>query len=250
MCPALWLLRPLILGHPFFSFPLTLEPADPQPLLTMPIFLLSDEVTFPPPHFAEKDGLLAIGGDLSQERILKAYASGIFPWYTEGSPILWWSSDPRLVLFPDELKVSRSLRQCIRKGMFTISINTAFERVIRSCAEIERRGQSDTWITRDMEAAYIALYNAGYALSVESWEGDQLAGGLYGIILGKVFFGESMFAKKSNASKAAFVSCVEYLKQKDIRIIDCQMKTAHLQSLGAREISRKAYLQILKEALL
>jgi len=216
----------------------------------MPIFLLSDEVTFPPPHFAEKDGLLAIGGDLSQERILKAYASGIFPWYTEGSPILWWSSDPRLVLFPDELKVSRSLRQCIRKGMFTISINTAFERVIRSCAEIERRGQSDTWITRDMEAAYIALYNAGYALSVESWEGDQLAGGLYGIILGKVFFGESMFAKKSNASKAAFVSCVEYLKQKDIRIIDCQMKTAHLQSLGAREISRKAYLQILKEALL
>ena len=216
----------------------------------MPIFLLSDNITFPLPHLAEKDGLLAIGGDLSQERILKAYASGIFPWYTEGSPILWWSSDPRLVLFPDELKVSRSLRQCIRKGMFTISINTAFERVIRSCAEIERRGQSDTWITRDMEAAYIALYNAGYALSVESWEGDQLAGGLYGIILGKVFFGESMFAKKSNASKAAFVSCVEYLKQKDIRIIDCQMKTAHLQSLGAREISRKAYLQILKEALL
>lgn len=216
----------------------------------MPIFLLSDEATFPPPHLAEKDGLLAIGGDLSQERILKAYASGIFPWYTEGSPILWWSSDPRLVLFPDELKVSRSLRQCIRKGTFTISINTAFERVIRSCAEIERRGQSDTWITRDMEAAYIALYNAGYALSVESWEGDQLAGGLYGIILGKVFFGESMFAKKSNASKAAFVSCVEYLKQKDFRIIDCQMKTAHLQSLGAREISRKAYLQILKEALL
>lgn len=217
--------------------------------LTMPIFLLSDNITFPPPHLAEKDGLLAIGGDLSQERILKAYASGIFPWYTEGSPILWWSPDPRLVLFPDELKVSRSLRQCIRKGIFSISINTAFEQVIRSCAEIGRKGQSDTWITRDMEAAYIALYHAGYAISVESWEKGQLAGGLYGIILGKVFFGESMFAKKSNASKAAFVACVEHLKQRGFRIIDCQMKTEHLLSLGAREISRTAYLQILKKTL-
>jgi leucyl/phenylalanyl-tRNA--protein transferase len=215
----------------------------------MPIFLLSDHVTFPPPHLAEKDGLLAVGGDLSQTRILKAYASGIFPWYTEGSPILWWSPDPRLVLFPDELKVSRSLRQCIRKGIFAITINTAFEQVIRACAEVRRKGQSDTWITRDMEAAYIALYHAGYGFSVESWDGNELAGGLYGIILGKVFFGESMFAKKSNASKAAFVACVEHLRDKGCRIIDCQMKTEHLLSMGAREISRAAYLQILKKAL-
>jgi leucyl/phenylalanyl-tRNA--protein transferase len=215
----------------------------------MPVFLLSDEITFPPPHLAEKDGLLAVGGDLSEKRILKAYAMGIFPWYTEGSPILWWSPDPRLVLFPDELKVSRSLRQCIKKEQFTITINTAFEQVIRSCAEIRRKEQSGTWITRKMKDAYTGLHHAGYALSVEAWDGDDLAGGLYGIILGKVFFGESMFATKSNASKTAFVTFVEQLRQKGFRIIDCQMKTEHLLSLGAREISRAAYLKILKKAL-
>ncbi len=215
----------------------------------MPVFLLSDDIVFPPPHLAEKDGLLAVGGDLSEKRILRAYAMGIFPWYTEGSPILWWSPDPRLVLFPDELKVSRSLRQCMKRGVFTITINTAFERVIRSCAEIRRKGQSGTWITREMKDAYIGLHHNGYALSVETWDGKKLVGGLYGILLGKVFFGESMFAQKSNASKAAFVTFVEWLREKGFSIIDCQMRTEHLLSLGAREIPRAVYLEILQKAL-
>jgi leucyl/phenylalanyl-tRNA--protein transferase len=215
----------------------------------MPVFLMSDDIIFPPPHLAEKDGLLAVGGDLSEKRILRAYAMGIFPWYTEGSPILWWSPDPRLVLFPDELKVSRSLRQCIKKGVFTITVNTAFEQVIRSCAVIRRKGQSGTWITRAMEDAYTRLHQSGYALSVEAWDGNKLVGGLYGILLGKVFFGESMFAQKSNASKAAFVTFVEQLREKGFSIIDCQMRTEHLLSLGAREIPRTAYLKILQKAL-
>ena len=215
----------------------------------MPVFLLSDDIIFPPPHLAEKDGLLAVGGDLSEKRILRAYAMGIFPWYTEGSPILWWSPDPRLVLFPDELKVSRSLRQCIKKGVFTITVNKAFKQVIRSCAVIRRKGQSGTWITRAMEDAYTRLHHSGYALSVEAWDGNKLVGGLYGILLGKVFFGESMFAQKSNASKAAFVTFVEQIREKGVSIIDCQMRTEHLLSLGAREIPRTAYLKILQKAL-
>jgi len=215
----------------------------------MPVFLLSDDIIFPPPHLAEKDGLLAVGGDLSEKRILRAYAMGIFPWYTEGSPILWWSPDPRLVLFPDELKVSRSLRQCIKKGVFTITVNKAFKQVIRSCAVIRRKGQSGTWITRAMEDAYTRLHHSGYALSVEAWDGNKLVGGLYGILLGKVFFGESMFAQKSNASKAAFVTFVEQLREKGFGIIDCQMRTEHLLSLGAREIPRTAYLKILQKEL-
>lgn len=215
----------------------------------MPIFLLSDNLSFPPPHLAEKDGLLAAGGDLSQKRLLAAYAGGIFPWYTEGSPILWWSPDPRLVLFPDELIVSRSLRQCIRKGLFTVSFNRAFDEVIRSCAEIGRRGQTGTWITAEMEAAYSALHRSGHAVSVEAWQDDELAGGLYGIVMGRVFFGESMFARKSNASKVAFVTFVEHLRNKGFRIIDCQMRTGHLLSLGAREIPRSEYLKLLKKAL-
>jgi len=215
----------------------------------MPVFLLSDDIIFPPPHLAEKDGLLAVGGDLSEKRILRAYAMGIFPWYTEGSPILWWSPDPRLVLFPDELKVSRSLRQCIKKGVFTITVNKAFKQVIRSCAVIRRKGQSGTWITRAMEDAYTRLHHSGYALSVEAWDGNKLVGGLYGILLGKVFFGESMFAQKSNASKAAFVTFVEQIREKGVSIIDCQMRTEHLLSLGAREIPRTAYLKILQKEL-
>ncbi|NJD56276.1 MAG: leucyl/phenylalanyl-tRNA--protein transferase [Nitrospirae bacterium] len=215
----------------------------------MPIFLLSDDISFPPPHLAEKDGLLAVGGDLSQQRILAAYAGGIFPWYTEDSPILWWSPDPRLVLFPDELVVSRSLRQCIRKGQFTVSFNRAFDQVIRSCAEIRRKEQTGTWITGEMEAAYSALHRSGHAVSVEAWENDELAGGLYGIVMGKAFFGESMFARKSNASKAAFVAFVEHLRLEGFKIIDCQMRTGHLLSLGAREIPRTDYLKILKKAL-
>lgn len=215
----------------------------------MAIALLSDKLSFPPPERAEKDGLLAVGGDLSQERILKAYSMGIFPWYSENSPILWWSPDPRLVLFPEELKVSRSLRQCMKKGIFTVTVNTAFEQVMRSCAETSRKGQSGTWITEDMIIAYTGLHRAGYAHSVEAWQDGMLAGGLYGIILGRIFFGESMFSKISNASKVAFVIFVEQLKLKGLRLIDCQVTTEHLVNLGAREIPRKEFLKILHNTL-
>lgn len=215
----------------------------------MSITLLSDKISFPPPEFAEEDGLLAVGGDLSQERLLKAYATGIFPWYSEDSPILWWSPDPRLVLFPPELKVSRSLRQCIRKGIFTVSVNRAFEQVIHYCADSTRKGQSGTWITQDIMRAYIHLHRSGYAHSVEAWHDRELVGGLYGVMMGKIFFGESMFARMSNASKVAFVLFVEQLKQKGVKLIDCQVRTEHLISLGAREIPRKEFLKALHKAL-
>lgn len=215
----------------------------------MAIALLSDKLSFPPPERAEKDGLLAVGGDLSQERILRAYSMGIFPWYSENSPILWWSPDPRLVLFPEELKVSRSLRQCMKKGIFTVTVNTAFEQVMRACAETNRKGQSGTWITEDMIIAYTGLHCSGYAHSVEAWKDGVLAGGLYGIILGRIFFGESMFSKISNASKVAFVIFVEQLKLKGLRLIDCQVATEHLVNLGAREIPRKEFLKILHDTL-
>ncbi|MBI5847800.1 MAG: leucyl/phenylalanyl-tRNA--protein transferase [Nitrospirae bacterium] len=215
----------------------------------MSIALLTDTISFPSPEHAEEDGLLAVGGDLSRERLLKAYSMGIFPWYSEDSPILWWSPDPRLVLFPQELKISRSLRQCIKKGIFSVTMNTAFEQVIRCCAESCRKGQSGTWITDEMMDAYIMLHHSGHAHSVEAWHDGELAGGLYGIIMGRIFFGESMFSKISNASKVAFVTFVEQLKQKGFGLIDCQVKTEHLVSLGAREITRKEFLMALKKTL-
>lgn len=215
----------------------------------MPVFRLTEDLLFPPPALAEKDGLLAMGGDLSRDRILLAYSMGIFPWYSEGSPVLWWSPDPRLVLIPEELKISRSLSQVIKKGVFSVTMDTAFERVIRSCAEINRKGQQGTWITEEMLGAYISLHSAGYAHSLESWQSGDLVGGLYGIALGKAFFGESMFAIKSNASKVAFVTLVQYLKKLNFSFIDCQVTTEHLKSLGAKEVSRKKFLQILKKAL-
>ena len=174
----------------------------------MPIFKLTNELIFPSPHLAEEDGLLAIGGDLSEARLLLAYSMGIFPWYSEGDPILWWSTDPRLVLFPEDLKVSRSLNQTLRKGIFNITFDEAFEEVIRNCASVHSKADGGTWITDDMMDAYIDLHHAGYAHSVESWFEGKLAGGLYGISIGSAFFGESMFAKKSDASKAAFVTLV------------------------------------------
>lgn len=215
----------------------------------MPVTLLSDEVSFPSPDLAEGNGLLAVGGDLSQKRLLKAYSMGIFPWYSEDSPILWWSPDPRLVVFPDELRVSRSLRQCMRKGLFRVTMNKAFVQVMQTCAEVIRKGQSGTWITGEMIRAYTGLHAAGHAHSVEIWQEENLVGGLYGIVLGKVFFGESMFAKKSDASKVAFVTLVEHLKQQGFRLIDCQVQTKHLVSLGARNIPRSTFLKILKESL-
>lgn len=215
----------------------------------MPVFRLTEELVFPNPELAEEDGLLAVGGDLSEDRILLAYSMGIFPWYADSPPVLWWSPDPRLVLIPDELKISRSLRQLINKGLFTIKMDTAFAEVIRNCAGIRREGQKGTWITEEMIEAYIRLHHAGYAHSVESWQNGELVGGLYGIALGKAFFGESMFAKKSSASKITLVTLAEYLRALDYSFIDCQVTTEHLKSLGAREVPRSQFLRMLKEAL-
>lgn len=212
----------------------------------MPVFSLSkDNIFFPPVHLAEPDGLLAAGGDLSMERLLHAYRSGIFPWYSR-RPVLWWCPDPRFVLFPDELKISSSMKQVLKKDSFRISINEDFGAVIRNCSTIEREGQDGTWITRDMQEAYTKLHKAGYALSVECWKEDELVGGLYGLRIGKCFFGESMFSKVSNASKAAFITFVQR-HQQELAIIDCQVHTAHLATLGARFIKRDEFLQIVQE---
>jgi leucyl/phenylalanyl-tRNA--protein transferase len=213
----------------------------------MPIFQLSENSSFPPPHFSERDGLLAVGGDLSEKRLLKAYYMGIFPWYSDPDPILWWSPDPRLVLFPDELKVTRRLRRTIRGGRLRITMDTAFEQVIRSCADIPRQHETGTWITPDMSAAYIRLHATGFAHSVEAWAGDRLAGGLYGVAIGRCFFGESMFSRENNASKVAFVHLVAYLRRKKFGLIDCQVTTAHLKNFGAREIPRAEFLKLLEK---
>lgn len=215
----------------------------------MPVFRLSDDLIFPPPYLADEDGLLAVGGDLSCERLLLAYSMGIFPWYIESSPIFWWSPDPRLVLFPEELHVSRSLKQIIKKQIFTITTDKAFEEVIRNCATIKRRGSKGTWLTEEMINAYIDLHRLNYAHSYESWYNGELVGGLYGVAIGGVFFGESMFTKMSNASKVAFVKTVESLNSWGFVIIDCQVQTKHLMSFGARLIPRKQFLKILDEAI-
>jgi leucyl/phenylalanyl-tRNA---protein transferase len=215
----------------------------------MPVFSLTEDLVFPPPELADEDGLLAVGGDLSADRLLLAYSMGIFPWYSENYPLLWWSPDPRLVLIPAELKVSRSLRQTIRKGVYSITINHAFEDVIRHCAAIPRKGEDGTWITEDMINAYILLHKAGHACSVEAWSGRELAGGLYGVTLGRAFFGESMFAHKSDASKVAFATFVERMIQDGVELIDCQVTTAHMKRFGAREMSRAEFMKRLAKAL-
>jgi leucyl/phenylalanyl-tRNA--protein transferase len=215
----------------------------------MPVFLLSDELIFPLPEQAEENGLLAVGGDLSEERLILAYSMGIFPWYSNGLPILWWSPDPRLVLFPHELKIPRSLMQTIRKDIYKVTVDTSFERVIHSCAMTHSKQDKDTWITADMVKAYIRLYKSGFAHSIETWCEGKLVGGLYGVALGRAFFGESMFTKRSDASKLALVKLVELLTEWNFRIIDCQVTTRHLMSLGAREIPRPEFMCILREAL-
>ena len=215
----------------------------------MTIFKLPDEHIFPSPDLAEDNGLLAVGGDLSEPRILLAYSMGIFPWYSEDDPVLWWSPDPRLVLFPEELKVSRSLRQTMKKGAFKFTMDTAFEDVIKSCAAVQRKNEDGTWITDEMMEAYIRLHRSGFAHSVEAWSEGRLAGGLYGISLGSVFFGESMFIKKDNASKAAFAALVHRLIDWDFTLIDCQVPTKHLRSLGARQVPRTEFVKLLKSAL-
>jgi len=215
----------------------------------MTIFLLSEKIAFPPPHLAEKEGLLAIGGDLSEKRLMLAYQMGIFPWYSKDEPIMWWTPDPRLVLYPHEFKISKSLQKIIRKNIFSIRIDTAFDQVVRACASAPRKRQEGTWIVEDMITAYCNLHEAGYAHSFEAWQEDKLAGGLYGVSLGRCFFGESMFSFQSNASKVTFVFLVEYLRQRSFDLIDCQIKTDHLLRSGAREIPRKHFLKGLADSL-
>lgn len=214
----------------------------------MSIFQLSDKVIFPPPELAEKDGLLAIGGDFCEKRLLLAYTMGIFPWYSEGKPILWWSPDPRLVLLPGNLKVSRSLMQLIKKDIYRVTLDEAFEKVIRYCAEVHKEKDGDTWITNEMLDAYIGLHHSGYCHSVESWLDNELVGGLYGLSIGNAFFGESMFSRKDNASKVAFVKLARQLFKWGFELIDCQVTTKHLMSLGAVEIRRNKFTELLKKS--
>jgi leucyl/phenylalanyl-tRNA--protein transferase len=214
----------------------------------MPVFRLDKRLVFPPPELAE-DGLLAVGGDLSPERLLLAYSQGIFPWYEEGQPILWHSPDPRMVLEVDALHVPSSLRKAMRRGRYRLALDTAFEGVIAACARTPRPGQDGTWITRAMKAAYVRLHHLGYAHSAEAWRGDELVGGLYGVSLGGVFFGESMFAHAPDASKEAFVALVEHVRRRGIRLVDCQVHTDHLARFGAEEWPRARYLRALEAHL-
>ena len=208
--------------------------------------IYKNKLEFPHPCYANEDGILGVGGDLSIDRLLLAYSNGIFPWFNEEDPIIWWSPDPRMVLFPDNLKISKSMRQVIKKNTFEIRYDTAFEKVMRACSTVPREGQDGTWITDDILQAYIALHKAGFAHSVEAWQDGELVGGLYGVSLGNCFFGESMFAKRSNASKAAFIDLVQNLKVRGFNLIDCQVYTPHLESLGASEIPRENFLEILE----
>ncbi len=216
----------------------------------MPVFLLSaDRIDFPSPGRARQDGLLAVGGDLSLPRLLRAYEMGIFPWYAEGDPIIWWSPDPRLVLYPKDLKISKSLQKILRQNRFHVTLDTAFPDVIRECAIVRREKGEETWLVSEMIDAYIDLHRAGYAHSAEAWSDGRLVGGLYGVSQGSCFFGESMFARTSNASKVAFVLLVEQLKAWGIDLIDCQVPTGHLKRLGAREIPRERFLDQLEKRL-
>lgn len=211
----------------------------------MALIALDDEIRFPPAEMADEDGLLAIGGDLSRERLLHAYRNGIFPWY-ENKYILWWCPNPRFVLFPQELKISSSMKQLLKKHPFEFSINTDFNAVISQCKAISRRGQNGTWITEEMRNAYNDLHAAGYAVSAEVRLNNELVGGLYGLRIGKMFFGESMFSKYSNASKYAFIQYVQLLISEGVELIDCQVYTAHLESMGARMIPRAQFLKMVK----
>lgn len=214
----------------------------------MPVFYLTDKVLFPPVHYAEPSGIIAVGGDLSPERLLEAYRRGIFPWFSDDSPIVWWSPDPRFVIFPGDVKISKSMRQVLERGTFRITFDRAFRDVITECS-MPRKYEHGTWITGDMIEAYVKLHEMGYAHSIEAWRGDELAGGLYGVSMGRVFFGESMFSRMSNASKAAFITLALNLKKLGFAVIDCQVHTDHLESLGAVEIPRDEFIAIVRRAL-
>ena len=209
--------------------------------------ILSQDLFFPPVSKANRDGILAIGGDLSVERLLLAYKSGIFPWFEQGDPIIWWSPNPRMVLFLEELIVSKSMRNILNRNSFTITFNQNFRDVISNCQQVKRDGQNGTWITNDMIEAYCKLHEQGIAKSVEVWQNDKLVGGLYGIDLGHVFCGESMFSLVSNASKVAFVALVNKLKIENYKLLDCQVYNPHLESLGCREIEREEFMDILQQ---
>jgi leucyl/phenylalanyl-tRNA--protein transferase len=211
-----------------------------------PLTFLADAIYFPPIEDANAEGLLAVGGDLSCERLMLAYKSGIFPWFNEGSLILWWSPDPRMVLFPDQIKISKSMRKVLKNNQFTLTKNTCFEQVIDQCSKVKRKHQDGTWITHEMKEAYLKLHQLGHAQSYEVWEEGELVGGLYGIDQGHVFCGESMFSLVNNASKYAFIKLAQELQQKKYRLIDCQLYTTHLESLGAKEIPRSEFIEILK----
>ena len=209
------------------------------------MFLLTKELFFPPTEMADEEGLLALGGDLSTERLLLAYRSGIFPWYNEDEPICWWSPDPRFVLYPDELKVTSSMKTVLQNGKYRFTTNRAFSQVIQNCKMVSRKGQDGTWISPVMQQAYTTLHELGYAHSAEAWLDGELIGGLYGIRLGNLFFGESMFSIKPNASKFAFINYVRLLQKENVQLIDCQLHTNHLESLGARMISREVFTEAL-----
>lgn len=215
----------------------------------MPVYLLSNDLVFPSPRLAPEEGLLAVGGDLSQERLLLAYRMGIFPWYSGSEPILWWSPDPRLVLYPAELRISKSLQKTINKSVFRVTMDRAFEAVINACAQSRTSADEGTWIVEEMIDAYCNLHISGFAHSVEAWKDGRLAGGLYGVSLGRCFFGESMFTDISNASKVAFAALVKHLQALNFDLIDCQVTTPHLLRLGAREIPRVQFLNELEKSL-
>lgn len=215
----------------------------------MAVCLLTKDLIFPPPRMWGRDGLLAVGGDLSEQRLLLAYSKGIFPWYSDDEPILWWSPDPRLVLYPDEFRASTSLRKLMKQQKFQVTLDTAFAQVMKACAEVGASRRNGTWILDAMVEAYCRLHEDGYAHSFEVWRGGELAGGLYGVSLGRCFFGESMFSRESNASKIALFHLVEYVKARQFHLIDCQVTSPHLLSLGAREISRTRFLSELEASL-
>jgi leucyl/phenylalanyl-tRNA--protein transferase len=210
------------------------------------MYYLTNDLFFPPVSHANRDGILAIGGDLSPERLQLAYKSGIFPWFNEGEPVIWWSPNPRMVLLLDELIVSKSMRNILNRNIFTVTFNQNFRDVISNCRQVKRDGQTGTWITNEMIDAYCKLNELGMAKSVEVWQNDQLVGGLYGIDLGHIFCGESMFSLVSNASKVAFIALVNQLKKDNYHLLDCQVYNEHLESLGCREIEREAFMAILK----
>lgn len=210
----------------------------------MPVFSLdSDHPAFPPPSMADSSGLLAIGGHLDIEWLLEAYSNGIFPWYNENEPLMWWSPNPRSVILPGKVKITKSMRSYFKKNIFELRIDSSFTNVLDNCKKVYRKGQDGTWITKDMKNAYIALHKLGLAHSIETWRDNKLVGGLYGVSLGKMFFGESMFSLESNASKFAFICLSIILKQNEFELIDCQVPNQHLTSMGCIEMSREEFLE-------